>query len=62
MSNFIVDSANLLQTREVSYGRTGMEMVYRQIEREGPHSKIPMFYAAEEEMERLLSHLLQAET
>ena len=62
VSNFIVDSANLLQTREVSYGRTGMEMVYRQIEREGPHSKIPMFYAAEEEMERLLSHLLQAET
>ncbi|MFR2947378.1 MAG: hypothetical protein ACLTL5_10575 [Oscillospiraceae bacterium] len=62
VSNFIVDSANLLQTREVSYGRTGMEMVYRQIEREGPHSKIPMFYAAAAEMERLLSHLLQAET
>ena len=62
MSNFIVDSANLLQTREVSYARTGMEMVYAQIEREGPCSKIPMFYAAAAEMERLLSHLLQAET
>ena len=46
VSNFIVDSANLLQTREVSYARTGMEMVYAQIEREGPCSKIPMFYAA----------------
>lgn len=61
VSNLIVDSANLLQTREVSYVRTEMDQVYAQIERERSHSKIPMFYAAAEEMERLLSHLLQAE-